>query len=199
MTRTLHCAIPCVILFQVAALLAVAANNVQSASAAAPLPSKVDLTPEYQRLGLPAHAQGNSDVCSLFAVTGVADFENARHGPGKQPCLSEEFLIWAARQATGKDHDQAMFYEAVQGLNVLGICDEALMPYTATANPRSRPPRKPSPKALADARQRAERWQVHWIRRWDVSRPLSDEQFQGIKRCSPRGIRSPAGCAGRIN
>ena len=161
-------------------------------AAAEGLPAKVDLTPEFQRLGLPAHAQGNSDVCSLFAVTGVADFENARHGAGKQPCLSEEFLIWAARQATGKDHDQAMFYEAVQGLNVLGICDETLMPYTANANPKSGPPRKPSPKALADARQRAERWQVHWIRRWDVSRPMSDAQFEGIKGALAKG--HPVAC-----
>ncbi|HEV3023023.1 MAG TPA: C1 family peptidase [Pirellulales bacterium] len=184
--------VPYVLAIQLAANAIVFEITTPFSLAADALQAKVDLTPEFQRLGLPAHAQGNSDVCSLFAVTGVADFENARHGPGKQPCLSEEFLIWAARQATGKDHDQAMFYEAVQGLNVLGICDEALMPYAPNANPNSGPPRRPSPKAIADARQRAERWQVHWIRRWDVSRPMSDAQFQGIKRTLAKG--HPVAC-----
>ena len=59
--------------------------------------------------------QGDRDVCSLFAVTSVADFKSARRSPGHPSCLSEEFLIWAARKATGKTHDRAMFYEAVQG------------------------------------------------------------------------------------
>jgi hypothetical protein len=179
-------------LLQSAAILLVAGFTIKSAAGAEGLPAKVDLTPEFQRLGLPAHAQGNSDVCSLFAVTGVADFENARHGPEKRPCLSEEFLIWAARRATGKDHDHAMFYEAVQGLNALGICDEALMPYSPNANPKNGTPRRPSPKALADARQRAGRWQVHLIRLWDVSRPMSDVQFLGIKRASAKG--HPVAC-----
>jgi hypothetical protein len=180
-------AIPYVALMQLATFFALAAVNARSTAAAEALPTNVDLTPEFQRLDLPAHAQGDRDVCSLFAVTGIADFENARHGPGKQPCLSEEFLIWAARQSTGKDHDQAMFYEAVHGLNLLGICCEELMPYVAKAGRR-----QPSPKALADARQRAERWQVHWIRRWNVSRPMSDAQLQGIKRALAQG--HPVAC-----
>ncbi len=190
MERYLQHTLPFAIVIQLAATLAVTA--IDTASAADGLPAKVDLTPEFQRLELPAHAQGNSDVCSLFAVTSVADFESARHGAGRQPCLSEEYLIWAARQATGKDHNQAMFYEAVEGLNVLGICDEALMPYTTNANPKSGSTRRPSPKARADARQRAERWQVHWIRRWDVSRPMSDAQFQGIKVALAKG--HPVAC-----
>ena len=95
------------------------------------------------------------------------------------------------QKSTGKSHNQAMFYEAVQGLNVLGICDESLMPYVPKSDGR-----QPSPKAIADAEQRAQRWQVHWIRRWNVSRPMSDVQFQGLKRRSRRDIRWPAAFAG---
>ncbi len=170
------------------------------AMAAETLPAKVDLTPEYERLGILPQLQGDRDVCSLFAVTGVADFEAARHSPGPQPRLSEEFLIWAAKVATDKTREQAMFYEAVHGLNRRGICDRSLMPYLMSSDTH----RQPSPKAIADARQRAERWQVHWLRRWDVSRPMSDGQFLGLKRalakghpvaCGLRWPKSPKGSA----
>jgi hypothetical protein len=177
------------VLYWVLAGLAAALPPIaQCARAAEPLPANVDLTPRFQKLGIPAHLQGDTDVCSLFAVTGVADFECARHSPGSPPCLSEEFLIWAAKKATGKTHDQAMFYEAVQGLNAIGICNESLMPYVPKKDARL----QPSAKALADARQRDERWQVHWIRRWNVNRPVSDPQFLGIKRALAAG--HPVAC-----
>jgi hypothetical protein len=37
--------------------------------------------------------------------------------------LSVEFSIWASNKAAGESGDQAMFYKAVQGLNVFGICN----------------------------------------------------------------------------
>jgi len=142
------------------------------------LPSQVDLRPEFEREGLICHAQGNRDTCSLFAVTALANFEAGRGERGLHASLSEEFAIWAAKKATGKTHDQAMFYEATRGLNALGICRDDLMPY------REKPDRgeKPSPRALADARTRSQRWGVHWIRRWNVSRPLNDDELSGIKQ-----------------
>jgi hypothetical protein len=169
-------------------LAGLAANLQPVAMAAETIPAKADLTPEYEKLGILPQLQGDRDVCSLFAVTGVADFESARHSLGTQPRLSEEFLIWAAKAATGKAREQAMFYEAVYGLNTRGICDRSLMPYVASIDAH----RQPSHKALADAQQRAERWQVHWIRRWDVSRPMSDRQFFGLKRALARG--HPVAC-----
>ena len=93
------------------------------------------------------------DTCSLFAVTALADFEAGRGSGGPHPSLSEEFAIWAAKKATGKTHDQAMFYEATRGLNVMGICRDDLMPYREKPNPGE----KPSPRALADARTRSQR------------------------------------------
>jgi len=142
------------------------------------LPSHVDLRPEFDKFGLACHAQGPRDTCSLFAVTALADFESARDPPGPHPALSEEFAIWAAKKATGKKHDQAMFYEATHGLNALGICRSDLMHYVDKSNPVERP----SAQALADARDRSQRWRVHWIRRWDVSRPLTDAEMTAIKQ-----------------
>jgi hypothetical protein len=142
------------------------------------LPGHVDLRPEFEREGLMCHAQGARDTCSLFAVTAVADFEAGRGSGAPHPSLSEEFAIWAAKEATGKTRDQAMFYEATRGLNVMGICRDDLMPYREKPNPGE----KPSPRALADARTRSQRWRVHWIRRWNVSRPLNDGELTGIKQ-----------------
>ena len=113
--------------------------------AAEMLPAKIDLTPEYERLGILPELQGDRDVCSLFAITGVADFEAARHSLGPQPRLSEEFLIWAAKAATGKTREQAMFYEAVCGLNTRGICDRSLMPYLMSSHHSSNPHARQSP------------------------------------------------------
>jgi len=141
------------------------------------LPSHVDLRPEFDKFGLECHAQGPRDTCSLFAVTALADFESARDTAGPHPALSEEFAIWAAKKATGKKHDQAMFYEATHGLNVLGICRSDLMHYVEKSNPAERP----SAQALADARVRSQRWHVHWIKRWDVKHHLTDEELTAIK------------------
>ncbi len=91
-------------------------------------------------------AQGPRDTCSLFAVTALADFESGRGTAGPHPALSEEFAIWAAKKATGKKQDQAMFFEATHGLNVLGICQSDLMRYVEKTNPVE----KPSARALAD-------------------------------------------------
>jgi hypothetical protein len=149
------------------------------------LPAGVDLKPELDRLRLTARVQGNRDTCSLFAVTGVAEFEVGRESPHR---LSEEFLIWAAKEATGKTHDQAMFYEAYQGLNGLGICSDRLMPYAGSSDA----PRRPSPDALANAEKESRRWLAHWIKRWDVQRPLSPPQLLAIRQALAAG--HPVAC-----
>src|SRR5262249_31558362 len=118
------------------------------------LPLKVDLRPEFKKLGLTAQAQGSRDVCSLFALTGAAEFEFARAEKGIKKRFSEEYLVWAANEATGQTGDQAMFFEALHGLRELGICTTDLMPYEATTDAK----RKPSDKALADAKTRSHRW-----------------------------------------
>jgi hypothetical protein len=159
------------------------------AKAQAPrLPGRVDLVPEFERLGLAPRSQGERDTCSLFAITALADFECARSTPPPHVRLSEEFLIWAAHQAAGRKGDQAMFYEAVHGLNALGVCSEELMHYEKTGDVA----RKPSAAARADATGRSARWRVQWIRRWDVKRPLGDAELLAIKAALAAG--HPVAC-----
>ncbi len=143
-----------------------------------PLPASVNLMPELERLGLTARVQGNRDTCSIFAVTGVAEFEVGRQSHRRPGRLSEEFLIWAGNKASGMTGDQAMFYKAVHGLNALGICSDELMPYRTARDAKGRP----SPAALANAKEESQRWRVHWIKRWDVQCPLSEPQMLAIRR-----------------
>ncbi len=154
----------------------------------AALPAAVDLVPEFEKLGLTTLAQGERDVCSLFAITALAEFESGRHRTKPGGRLSEEFLIWAANKATGRSGDQAMFYEAVHGLETLGICRAGLMPYLPTADAR----REPTPRALANAKELAGHWRVHWLRRWNVARPLDDSELKGIKHALASG--HPVAC-----
>jgi Papain family cysteine protease len=153
-----------------------------------PLPREVSLIADLQKDDLPAVAQGDRDVCSLFAVTGVAEFEVARQAAAPCRRLSEEYLIWAADKATGLTGDQAMFYKAVDGLNGLGICSAERMPYAAKPDPK----RKPSSEAVAEARDLRERWQVHWLKRWSLNCPLTEQQLTDIKRALAEG--HPVAC-----
>ncbi len=107
------------------------------------LPGKVTLVPEFVELGWP-RSQDRRDTCSLFAISAVAEFEYARSTSQPPMRFSVEFLTWAANESTGRKQDQAMFYEAVHGLNALGISTEELMPYADMPDAQ----RKPSPTAL---------------------------------------------------
>src|SRR5580692_10409784 len=155
------------------AFLAVIGPSLAVAQKQPELPRSANLAPEFQKLELPARSQGSRDDCSLFAITGAVNFELARANPDAPRPLSEEFLIWAGDEATGSTGDQAMFYKAVTGLNAHGICANSLMPYQAKPNHN----RKPSPEALKEAKANANRWDVHWIKRWDVTQKLTDAQL----------------------
>jgi CubicO group peptidase (beta-lactamase class C family) len=155
------------------------------------LPAKVDLAPEFAKFGLPPRAQGDRDMCSAFAMTGLAEFEVARQASGPQPRLSEEFLSWAANESNGHKKEQVMFYEGVWGLNAHGICPEEAMPYAKTSDLA----RKPSKGALADARPWSNRWRAHWIRRWNVADPLPEAELLAIKETLAAG--HPVACGMR--
>jgi hypothetical protein len=141
------------------------------------LPWQVDLRPQFDRFGLVPVAQGRRDVCSLFAVTGLAEFELAKNHPNQPRRLSEEFLTWAANESTGLKGDQAMFVEAVHGLTHLGICTQELMPYAD--NPDTT--RVPSKEAQVDASSRRH-WTVKWIKRWDVKTGMTEAESREIRK-----------------
>ena len=154
------------------------------------VPPKVDLAADFEKLGFLPRVQGGRDTCSLFAVTALAEFECARDAAAAPPRagLSPEFLIWASQEARGRKGDQSMFYEAVHGLNTLGMCADDLMPYEKAADPN----RRPSAKAMADAASRRGRWQIHWIKRWDLQCPLTDADLAAIK--AVLADRHPVAC-----
>ncbi len=152
------------------------------------MPASVDLGPVFQQRGLAPRAQGSRNTCSLFAITALADFEYQQTAQESRPRLSEEFLIWAANEATGRVGDQAMFYEAIQGLNALGICPDESFAYSREPDPKQ----IPSEKNLADARELSHRWRVEWLKRWDVREPLTPEELLSIKRALADG--HPVAC-----
>ncbi len=151
------------------------------------MPVTFDLEPEYRKLGLHPRAQGQRNTCSLFAITALAEFEYNSANPETPTSLSEEFLVWAANEATGQNKDQAMFSEAVHGLNALGICRADLAPYQRKAAGR------PSKQAVADAKSLRDRWKVNWIKRWSLDSPLSKSQLQEIKIALANGHPVAAG------
>jgi hypothetical protein len=154
-------------------------------------PQEVSLIQDFDRLGLAPLAQGDRPTCSLFAVTALVDFEWLRANPGSCAGLSEEFLLWATNDASGAPGDQAMFFEAVHGLSARGICRSELMPYAPTSDKM----RRPTEEAIRDGAERAARWRVHWIKRWDVRRPLTSAQIVEIKHALNDG--HPVACGFR--
>ena len=154
----------------------------------APLRHASSLLAHFEEFGLTPLAQGDRDVCSLFAITALAEYEYARQTTGPHARLSEEYLIWAAKKANGKTGDQAMFYEAVHGLNQLGICPADEMRYTDKPDPH----RKPSTEALAESQPLRQRWQAEWIKRWSLDSALTDRELLEIKRALADG--HPVAC-----
>jgi hypothetical protein len=151
------------------------------------LPDAVDLRPEFSRHELVPESQGSRNTCSLFAITSLAEFE-AANVLGEPANFSKEYLVWAANEATGRSGDQAMFYEALAGLNSLGACEQELMPYER----REDGERVPVEGVVEQATSLSSRWRVHWIKLWDVEQPLSDEQLLAIRSALADG--HPVAC-----
>jgi hypothetical protein len=152
------------------------------------LPSKVNLEPEFLKLGIQPRVQGGRPTCGIFTVTALAEFEYSRANPRDRGHLSEEFLIWAANEAGGLSGDQKFFFETVHGLNTFGICSADLMPYEKTTDAG----RAPSETAVLDAKERSKRWKVHWIKLWDVKEGLTQAQLIAIKSALANG--HPVAC-----
>jgi hypothetical protein len=157
------------------------------ASAQETLPKKVDLKTQFDELKLPARQQGGRGTCVFFSVTALVDFEVARSLGEPQEQFAEEYLVWAARQATGRSGGN--FTKAVRGLNAFGLCPESEMPYGAKDDET----RKPSAAAQSAAGNLAQRWQMHWLHHGDFKVTLTESEVTAIKRALHAG--HPVGAA----
>jgi hypothetical protein len=141
------------------------------------------LRPQFDEFGLTARAQGGRPTCSVFTMAAAIEFALAKQGR-KDPRLSIDFLNWASNQITGKDHDGSLFSDLWKGFEAHGACPEDDMPYQSEYDPA----RKPSDEALQRAKTLHEAGlKMHWIKLWDPTRGLEDEQFDEIKRVLAQG------------
>jgi hypothetical protein len=142
----------------------------------------VDLRPLLQKWGLDARVQGGRGTCSVFAMNAVIEYAVAtkrQHGAR----LSTEFLNWAANEASGQPVDGGCFSELWQGFAAYGVCPESDMPYREAFDPACRP----SNEAIAHAAEvRALGLRIHWIKGWDSSRGVNDQELAEIKRTLQR-------------
>lgn len=106
----------------------------------------VDLRPEFERRGIAVREQGKRGSCQVFAFVAPLEFQLSKSG--RPADLSEQFLMWAANDASritrieGHNPDHL-----IRGLQKHGICSEQLMPYI----PRKEPLGEPRTTALKDA------------------------------------------------
>jgi hypothetical protein len=140
-------------------------------------PDSVDLNPRFEQWGLPIRSQGGRGTCSVFAFVGLVEYAFAiRDGDGI--ILSVEFLNWAAHKVANRSVDGAFFSELWDGYLKYGICAETDMPYLPEFDPDLEPPAE----CLKIAeRVRSVRLGLRWIKEWDVSTGLTDDQFAEIK------------------
>lgn len=140
-----------------------------------------DLRPRWAELGLTPKSQHPRGTCSVFATTGLLEFELASaHGPG--PRLSEEFVNWASHTASGRDSDGSFFSDAIDGLQLYGACVEQLLPYAAEFDAKL----QPSAEASSDAATRRD-VTSYWIKLWDVHTGMTETMLARIRQSLDQG------------
>jgi hypothetical protein len=169
-------------------LLFVAANTSQRVYADSPASEAkeakaddaaiADLRPVYQNWGLPPRVQGGRGTCSVFTMTGALEFALAAH-EGKATRLSVEYLNWAKNVAFIRTVDGGNFSDLWAGFVESGICPDCDMPYQPNYDWKH----SPSPEAREYAKKLCRTdFRMHWIKTWNASTGVTDEQFQEIKK-----------------
>jgi hypothetical protein len=147
------------------------------------LPTAVDLRPALRAWGLEARPQGARPTCSVFAVAGALEFALAARGRVESR-LSVEFLNWAAHRATGRTADGGFFSEIWAGYREYGICAEEELAYREQHDPDF----DPGDELRAAAQRLAlPDLRLAWIKEWDVTTGLADEQLAGSRRALAGG------------
>ncbi|MGI9455024.1 MAG: C1 family peptidase [Aeoliella sp.] len=136
--------------FVVALLLAESVPSIAGDATDQLAAPNVDLRSEFEKLKLDVRQQGDRGACQVMAMVGVIEFHLARRG--KPVDLSEQFIMWAANNATGRRRTHGFNPDLlIAGLKHYGICEESLMPYVS----RNEPIEKPSAEAITDAKARS--------------------------------------------
>ena len=145
-----------------------------------PIFQSADLRPKMTNW--PAKNQGARGTCSIFAVTGMLEFEFSQIA-GKTISLSEEYNNWAKNEyhvsrGEADYHDGSYFHWAIYGVQESGICLESLMPYQPSWDYDNRP--EPSQAAKNDAATRTVK-KITWIRENTGVKGITALQLQQIK------------------
>ena len=149
----------------------------------------IDLRPVFEKRGLPARAQGDRATCSVFTITGAIEYALAEKRQ-RGIRLSVEFLNWSSNRTIKKFKDGGFFSDLWKGFEAGGICPEDDMPYEKEFDPDL----QPSPVALERAgRIREAGLELHWIKKWNPEKGLTEGQFAAVKETLQR--RKPV-CGG---
>ncbi|MBM3495112.1 MAG: hypothetical protein FJX72_12455 [Armatimonadetes bacterium] len=150
---------------------------------------RADLRPQFAKWGLALKSQGARPTCSVFAVTAAIEFAAAqRHQNGF--ILSEEYLNWASNEAVGEYEDGGFFSDLWTGYRKHGVCEARIAPYL-DAFDKTWTPGKDANRQAHSFRQ--DDFELAWIKKWDVTTGLSDEELDGILESLRAGLPVCAG------
>jgi hypothetical protein len=152
-------------------------------SAAAPLPSSVDLRPLLERWGLGPSVQGKRNTCSAFVVTRALEFALAKK-EDRGTRLSVEFLNWASNRVLRESEDGGFFSDLWKGFETYGISTDADMPYRSRYDPELAPSKEALERAAATKELGL---RLHWIKEWDPKKGLTDAQLEEVRRTIAAG------------
>lgn len=150
---------------------------------------RADLRPLFAKWGLPLKSQGNRPTCSVFVVTAALEFAIAQRQQAGY-VLSEEYLNWASNEVLGVYEDGGYFADLWKGYEKHGICEAALAPYAETFDPKWEPSKEARRQAHAF---REDRHELAWIKPWDVTTGLSDDELEAVLQAIRDGLPVCAG------
>ncbi|MBN2024338.1 MAG: C1 family peptidase [Pirellulales bacterium] len=160
------------------------AASITAPPAAAAKADSVDLRPVFAKWEIPPRAQGDRPTCSVFTMTGAIEFAMAQKQRQPIARLSVEYLNWASNRAGGDPDDGSLFSDLWNGFERFGACPEEDMPYQDKFRRRHRPGQAAREKAQTASQSGL---RLHWIKRWDPNKGLSDAEFEGVKDALRKG------------
>ncbi len=149
-----------------------------SAASSDPVPSSMDLRPNFKQWGLTTRLQGTRNTCSVFTIVGALEYALARQQDQTPSPLSVEYLNWASNQAAQDHSDGSYFSDLWRGFTRYGICTDSDLPYRDTFDAGL----IPSDEIQTRARQSLDsNLKFHWIKKWNPDTGLTESQLTAIK------------------